>query len=666
MSRYTRWLRKQARAKSQRQGSHSGFLGGCAVEEAAEPIGTLGELGTGPFGDSAQEWAQHSLGDEAEGVIAPERSPATPASVWGMPLPSVEPALPVAPDPADGDPAREFSSGGVLGRDYSPAIGLDHPQPSCPERWLWRDKILLGDLVVVVGDQSAGKTRLLTDWIARVTVGRPFPGTADPAHALPPSDVLVFNSVDDFDEAVLDQVSRNGGDPRRVLQASTQLLDWGYSHPEFPRGKLPLPEIAGGEAPETRVRLHTREVLEKLQKFLEHRPTLRLVVIDQLKQYLRTDSERVFEDLVYELQAIGRMTGVVFVLSQRPDAFRNATGVKQYLKSDSLTGVARSIWRVARPDDPAHGHRVLECLKLGYGYNDSGKEPWRLWQNPGQPMRWEVGNGLEFPLGKLDARHRILFHAKTYISLYLQMFGGLADFETLRFWARKEGITGAKLFEASIAYDFGYEYEACDDNEIGLRKVIGSWDDIRKRQAIPEEDRPPVVGPSLPRRRRRPQGPVPATSPADSLAPFPATASPPLVPSNPAVPSSVACVPPPSTSVRAPVMPIPASRPPTPRPTPAQVVESLRARVARGEAALKEFNLEGFRFMKPNLAACHLLLNLEAELGSEEAMIEHMRMGLEGSKIYSAEDLQTFLAEYRRLFRIARQIEADNARPAAA
>jgi len=47
-------------------------------------------------------------------------------------------------------------------------------------------------------------------------------------------------------------------------------------------------------------------------------------------------------------------------------------------------------------------------------------------------------------------------------------------------------------------------------------------------------------------------------------------------------------------------------------------------------------------------------------------MIEHMRMGLEGSKIYSAEDLQTFLAEYRRLFRIARQIEADNARPAAA
>jgi tRNA A37 threonylcarbamoyladenosine biosynthesis protein TsaE len=43
------------------------------------------------------------------------------------------------------------------------------------DRWLWRDKILVGDLVVLVGEEGAGKTRLLADWIARVTVGQPFP-----------------------------------------------------------------------------------------------------------------------------------------------------------------------------------------------------------------------------------------------------------------------------------------------------------------------------------------------------------------------------------------------------------------------------------------------------------------------------------------------------------
>ena len=49
-------------------------------------------------------------------------------------------------------------------------------------------------------------------------------------------------------------------------------------------------------------------------------------------------------------QALARELEVSFVLTQRPDAFRNATGIKQYFKSDSLTGVARSIWRVAQPE----------------------------------------------------------------------------------------------------------------------------------------------------------------------------------------------------------------------------------------------------------------------------------------------------------------------------
>ena len=661
MSRYTRWLRKKSRAKALEQGENPDCSGGVAVQEAAEPI---------PRRDLSGHLAADTVQKD---LCAPERVAANPPVETTRVIPPAQiPAGKLAATPTE-----EGRPGVGSGRDSALEIGPGQPRPSAAERWLWHDKILLGDLVVVVGEESSGKTRVLTDWIARVTVGQPFPGVPVPANALPPSDVLVFNSVDDFDEAVLQQVARNGGDPRRVLQASTQLLDWGYSHHEFPRGQLPQPEIAGGEAPETRVRLHTREVLSRLRQFLLRRPSLRLVVIDQLKQHLRTDSERVFEDLVFDLQALARETGVVLVLTQRPDAFRNAIGIKQYFKSDSLISVARSIWRVAKPDDPTHGHRVLECLKLGYGYNDSGKEPWRLWQNPGQPMRWEVGTGQEFPLGKLDAKHRILFHAKSYIALYLQMFGGLADFETLRFWARKEGITGAKLFEASIAYNFGYEFEACSDNEIGLRKVIGSWEEIRKRRAIPEADRPPVFGPPLPKRRKRPQAPVPATVPVD----FSATVPPDVIATVPV--DAIATVPvdasaasptdspleiPSPVSVRPPHNPLPGSgtATPAPRSTPAQVVESLRARVARGEARLKEFNLEGFRFIKPNLATCHLLLNLEAEFGSEDAMVEHMRKGLEEIGMYSTEDLQSFLAEYRRLFRIARQVEAGHARPAAA
>jgi hypothetical protein len=89
------------------------------------------------------------------------------------------------------------------------------------------------------------------------------------------------------------------------------------------------------------------------------------------------------------------------------------------------------------------------------------------------------------------------------------------------------------------------------------------------------------------------------------------------------------------------------------------MMESLRARVARGEARLKQFDLQGFRFIKPNMATCHLLLNLEAEVGSEEAMLDQLRRGLADMGRHSATDLVAHVEEVRRLFRIAKQVEAE-------
>jgi hypothetical protein len=90
------------------------------------------------------------------------------------------------------------------------------------------------------------------------------------------------------------------------------------------------------------------------------------------------------------------------------------------------------------------------------------------------------------------------------------------------------------------------------------------------------------------------------------------------------------------------------------------MLASLRARVARGEARLQQFDREGFRFIKPNLATCHLLLNLQAELGSEEALLAHLRRGLVELGQHSADDLAAHLEEYRRLFQIAQQVEGEH------
>jgi len=613
MSRHTRALRKQARAQAAAQRSNHGFSGGTALLDPPESsaLGSDQDLAGGEL-DTPAGWTETAPETDTRSVHA---QVAVPVAKAGLPR-TPPPARPV-----------------LAGREVAPATGAVAPPELANDGWLWRDKILAGDLVVLVGDEGSGKTRVLTDWIARVTSGQPFPGTPDPSGALPPSDVLVFNCVDNFQQGVRNLVAQNGGDPTRVIHASAQLLDWGHSHGEFPATNLPAGGVPGGEHPETRVRLHTQEILRKLEQFLLRRPSIRLVVIDQLKQHLRIDSERVFEDLIYDLQVLARHTGAAFVLTQRPDAFRNGTGTKQYFKGESLTSVARSIWRVAEPTDPAHGHRVLECLKLNYGFHKQGRHPWRLWQEPGQPMRWEVGNGQEFALNKLDAKERLLFQARTFITLYLRMFGGLADFQTLCYWGRKEGISGSKLMDASLIYNFGFEFEGSPDSDSGMRKVIGEWADIQRRQAIPEAERPAVVGPPVPKRRKKP-------------APLaPQLAAPATTPAGP--PSDLPTV-------------VPFSRSTVPAPP---MLESLRARVARGEARLKEFDLGGFRLIKPNLATCHLLLNLQAELGSEGAVLDFLREGLEESARYSEAEIETSMGEYRRLLQIARQVEAE---PAAA
>jgi hypothetical protein len=187
--------------------------------------------------------------------------------------------------------------------------------------------------------------------------------------------------------------------------------------------------------------------------------------------------------------------------------------------------------------------------------------------------------------------------------------------------------------DASLIYNFGFEFEGSPDSDSGMRKVIGEWADIQRRQAIPDAERPAVVGPPVPKRRKKP-------------APLaPQLAAPATTPAGP--PSDLPTV-------------VPFSRSTVPAPP---MLESLRARVARGEARLKEFDLGGFRLIKPNLATCHLLLNLQAELGSEGAVLDFLREGLEESARYSEAEIETSMGEYRRLLQIARQVEAE---PAAA
>ncbi len=79
--------------------------------------------------------------------------------------------------------------------------------------WLWKNRIALGKLTLIVGDVGVGKTYLTTDIAARVTQGTGWP---DGAPSGDPSHVIILTSEDGIADTLRPRLDRQGGDPTRV------------------------------------------------------------------------------------------------------------------------------------------------------------------------------------------------------------------------------------------------------------------------------------------------------------------------------------------------------------------------------------------------------------------------------------------------------------------
>ncbi|MFN9371321.1 MAG: AAA family ATPase, partial [Planctomycetaceae bacterium] len=347
--------------------------------------------------------------------------------------------------------------------------------PVHPENhgWVWPGKIRAGDLVVVVGDAGTGKSTVMTDWIARVTTGTPFPGCgAD--QALPPADVLLFNSREDFTRKVIPGIASVGGDVHRVFRASQKALINPAPHPapaqftwsNFETGQLHLYRDEG--------------MLAAFGKFLRKRPTIRLVVIDQASLHLRCDSERQFDVVIRELTRAAQDNEVAIVITMQPDAFRNGTGAARYLQSRSLLEHAHSVWHLATPTDPDIPGRVLEIIKTGHGVADEGLHAWHLEQAPDQRLQWNVAEGTELAPTRELLKHRTLVRVLKYVDQFLMLLGGIAGWNQLAERAANHGITPG-LLRAALTY--GNLPSLFEPHEGDLREIVGYPELIEIREA---------------------------------------------------------------------------------------------------------------------------------------------------------------------------------------
>jgi hypothetical protein len=320
-----------------------------------------------------------------------------------------------------------------------------------------------GDLTVVVGEAGTGKSTLVADWIARVTTGTPFPEWG-PEYALPAGDVLLFNARDDFARKVIPGIASSGGDVDRVYRASEHAIK------DPTRDRMYGARYFWGNTGGVNLHLAEDGNLVALHKFLSHRPSIRMVVIDQANLHLRCGSERQFEVVVEGLVQIAQECEVAIVLTMQPDAFRRGEGVSKYLQSRSLKENAHSVWRLALPTDPEMSGRVLEIVKTNHGTADHGKQSWLLKQTDDLRLEWNEAEGTELAPSKELLKHRDLVRVMEFLDQVLLVLGGVVYWPVLVARAAEQGIQPGLLRQAVTYWHLPSLFQMCEGE---LREVVG-------------------------------------------------------------------------------------------------------------------------------------------------------------------------------------------------
>lgn len=80
--------------------------------------------------------------------------------------------------------------------------------------WLWRNYIPRGKLTLMTGDPQAGKTTLLCDIMAALSVGRPLPGETEPRA---PENSWLLSSEDDASDTLVWRLNNQGAHRPRIF-----------------------------------------------------------------------------------------------------------------------------------------------------------------------------------------------------------------------------------------------------------------------------------------------------------------------------------------------------------------------------------------------------------------------------------------------------------------
>jgi putative DNA primase/helicase len=212
--------------------------------------------------------------------------------------------------------------------------------------WLWPYRIPLGDLTAFAGNCDVGKSTVVADVVARVTLGKEWP---DGPNTFGPADVLMCIAEGSKDKDIVPLLMAAGADLGRV-HLYKQMT------PTDPT-----------KAKARRIALNSD--LDHVGKYLEANPRIKLIVFDPLTGYLgvKKNDEVAIRSVLEPLGELADRFGVAVLSVDHFNKNLDQAAVNRVSGSQALTDVPRAVWafvkKKAEEGAPATNERSMVSIK---------------------------------------------------------------------------------------------------------------------------------------------------------------------------------------------------------------------------------------------------------------------------------------------------------------
>jgi putative DNA primase/helicase len=214
--------------------------------------------------------------------------------------------------------------------------------------WLFPNRIPLGKITLIAGDQGLGKSFLTMDLIARVTTGGEVP--CGDGECVADGSAVLLSAEDGLADTIRPRLDAAGADCRRVFALTTL------------------------ELPDGRLTPFTLAYIPQLEATITGAPDCKLVVIDPVGAYVGgVDDHKgaTLRAVLGPLSSLAERTNTAIVLVTHLNKGGGTRALQRVTGSLVYTALARAAWLIVRDkDDP--GRRLMLSIKNNLAPDPSG------------------------------------------------------------------------------------------------------------------------------------------------------------------------------------------------------------------------------------------------------------------------------------------------------